>query len=473
MPTYEKARGYWRANFRAADGTRVTDVLYDPKGRRISDPGKRGDKLASAAEGFLRARKAAEADAEREAAAGEAEARRRLERSFGYLASEMLKTLREGDRENRTGHIQRLCRVPLTDPQEVVPSEDPEGRERDARPLIPPGMDVAEIDAAFVEVVLEGLRRRRRLVHLADPNGGQGRCALPGDRARMHAERRAQMRPRKNASKAPLRIPEAVTLSPASLRHHLVTISSVLTYAEGVRKVPLPRRPGQMPKVHGIERLSPRPVPPSDLIRILDNAAEHLRHGIVLTYSLGLRKFECWNLRRSMVDLDRWVVSLPGTMTKNGQPNAVPVHEDVKPLLRWLCERAASAGRQDLLVYKDAKTGTERPISDCRSAWRGACRRAGITYRFHDLKAAFTTDLLLHGVSAAVAQQLARHRDWRTTQRYVEFASEVRRSAVNALPLGGGLLHAAVPPEPPAAAPEAPREAAPAGRVSPRRPSST
>lgn len=58
---------------------------------------------------------------------------------------------------------------------------------------------------------------------------------------------------------------------------------------------------------------------------------------------------------------------------------------------------------------------------------------AGVpAHRFHDLKATFTTELARR-VSDKLTQRLSRHRDSKTTDRYIEIVDKDRRAAVASL----------------------------------------
>ena len=57
----------------------------------------------------------------------------------------------------------------------------------------------------------------------------------------------------------------------------------------------------------------------------------------------------------------------------------------------------------------------------------------GARWRFHDGRAAYITRIALTG-SAVTVQQLARHSDFSTTQRYIDVADAVRRVAAEQSP---------------------------------------
>lgn len=62
-----------------------------------------------------------------------------------------------------------------------------------------------------------------------------------------------------------------------------------------------------------------------------------------------------------------------------------------------------------------------------RPTWHGCARR------FHDSRAAYVT-AVARSAPAPVVQELARHRDFETTLRYIRFADSAKRDAVAKLP---------------------------------------
>ncbi|MBL0929476.1 MAG: hypothetical protein IBJ15_05065 [Alphaproteobacteria bacterium] len=74
-----------------------------------------------------------------------------------------------------------------------------------------------------------------------------------------------------------------------------------------------------------------------------------------------------------------------------------------------------------------------RPIKDARGAWHAALDRVGARrYRFHDVRASYITEVA-HVASAAVTQDLARHKDPATTRHYTKVADEAKRAAVDGM----------------------------------------
>jgi integrase len=88
-----------------------------------------------------------------------------------------------------------------------------------------------------------------------------------------------------------------------------------------------------------------------------------------------------------------------------------------------------------LISYRQSKDkGAFRPIKNLGSSWYSVLRDCGLEgrHKFHSTKATFVTAVAMHA-PAPVAQQLARHRDFETTRRYIRITDELSRKAVEAI----------------------------------------
>ena len=143
-----------------------------------------------------------------------------------------------------------------------------------------------------------------------------------------------------------------------------------------------------------------------------------------------MRRAEALGLRRSWLDLDAGVVRLPADEQKAREEQLLPIPARVRPLLQRLERDARQAGRQHLVVYRDPKTGSHRPVKSIKSAVARAMREAGIEgKRFHDSRGSFVMDLIEAGVDHATTQGAARRRDFDTTRAYIKLADQKRRRA--------------------------------------------
>lgn len=229
------------------------------------------------------------------------------------------------------------------------------------------------------------------------------------------------------------------TRSPATVNRYLATLSTVLRRAHDRRDpVNRSRLLPELPRVRELEEpeAAPNPIPPEHTRAILAAAAPHLFDAIVLAIHLGPRLNEILRLDVTMPDFENRVVRLD-SRSKGKRADLLYMNEVAFQVLRRLHDRALSADQTHLLLYDPPAAEGEpprppRPVKSLRTAWAGALRRAGLDgrYSFHDLRANFATELARLGVNFRMVKDLARHRDLRTTLRYIKAADVEMADAV-------------------------------------------
>ena len=173
-----------------------------------------------------------------------------------------------------------------------------------------------------------------------------------------------------------------------------------------------------------LDNLKERILSEDEETRLLAAAAPHLRTMIVGLLMTGARWGELNSLRWSAVDLERGTVLL--TKTKSGRNRIIPINDRLRELLV-----ALKAGSKCDRVFTGPKG---RPIDCARSAFEGACRRAGLSgLRLHDLRHTFATRLVRRGVDIITVQSLLGHSSVTTTERYTHSGEEQKREAVRRL----------------------------------------
>ena len=79
-------------------------------------------------------------------------------------------------------------------------------------------------------------------------------------------------------------------------------------------------------------------------------------------------------------------------------------------------------------------TYRNKPLKDIRTAFKNACKRAGIkNLRIHDLRHTVATRLVLAGVDLATVSKLLGHSSIQMTMRYAHPTPEALKSAVSKL----------------------------------------
>jgi integrase len=130
----------------------------------------------------------------------------------------------------------------------------------------------------------------------------------------------------------------------------------------------------------------------------LDNASEHLRWAILLSYYLGLRPgpVELLSLTWLAVNWETETIMMTSAHKGGPEKRVVPLHPDlIGPLKSWYESDKNKGG--PIIHFRG------RPVTDIRTAWRNALRRAGITrkLRLYDIRHAFATAVFgNHGIQS-------------------------------------------------------------------------
>ena len=127
-------------------------------------------------------------------------------------------------------------------------------------------------------------------------------------------------------------------------------------------------------------------------------------------------------------------VWLQADETKGKHAEFVQASEEAMLVLERLVRQAREWGQTHLLTYQHGKKGKRNPVKNPRRAWNTAMKRLGLKHRFYDTKASFVT-AVARVAFGAVTKTLARHKDHRTTERYIEIVDPVKREAVQAIQL--------------------------------------
>jgi len=151
-----------------------------------------------------------------------------------------------------------------------------------------------------------------------------------------------------------------------------------------------------------------------------------LRSIISVALHTGMRLQEILSLRWAQVDLAEMMLTVE--RTKSGKPRTIPLNA----ALHGELQRLRSLDGRSPFVFPNPKTG--KPLTTVKTAFRAACRRAGISgLRFHDLRHTFGSRLVEKGADIETVRSLLGHASIVVTQRYVHSTDERRRTAVEKL----------------------------------------
>jgi hypothetical protein len=79
-----------------------------------------------------------------------------------------------------------------------------------------------------------------------------------------------------------------------------------------------------------------RTLAPDEYLRLLDQAAPHLKGIIIMAYNTGMRAGEIRAFKWSHIDRDHRFIRLPKDATKEGKPKMIPINHHVKAILAGL-----------------------------------------------------------------------------------------------------------------------------------------
>jgi integrase len=172
------------------------------------------------------------------------------------------------------------------------------------------------------------------------------------------------------------------------------------------------------PKIEAqhVEKHDPRCISREQFESLAGHLREHLSRMARFAVLTGLRWSNVSGLTWSMVDLERGTATIPGTKTKNRKAIPVPLSREALELLRniYRLPRNAPLGEY---VFKDHKDRS--PIGSPKTAWRRACKRAGLPgLRFHDLRHSWAAWHTMSGTPAIVLKELGGWSSLSMVERY-------------------------------------------------------
>lgn len=190
--------------------------------------------------------------------------------------------------------------------------------------------------------------------------------------------------------------------------------------------------------------IQPNPISDEDLLAIIAaaeaNGLEHIADAAFIVRNMGFRKAEVFGILLSEISHNRQGIRIPAERTKGNREEFIPANPAAWERICRLAEQAKRWGSDHLINFRRAYRkkdgsityGPPRPVAKPDRAWRSALKLAGLEgrYIFHNTKASFVTD---HATKnpAKVTQAAARHKDARTTDRYIKFADGVMKAAMD------------------------------------------
>ncbi|MGK5089788.1 site-specific integrase [Bdellovibrionota bacterium FG-2] len=157
-----------------------------------------------------------------------------------------------------------------------------------------------------------------------------------------------------------------------------------------------------------------------------------LKPMVEVSLNTGLRRGELFRVRWSDInwDLSNPVLTVRGSITKNGRTKTMPLNARAVEVLRsW----ANGSLQRDGLIFP-GKNG--KPFDTLKTAWNKIIEDAKLVdFRWHDLRHTFASRLVLAGVDLNTVRDLLGHKDIKMTLRYAHLSPKKLAEAVAKLGL--------------------------------------
>jgi len=153
--------------------------------------------------------------------------------------------------------------------------------------------------------------------------------------------------------------------------------------------------------------------------KLLNACSDHIKPVIIAALHTGLRLGELLTLRWKNISFENMQIKVE--KTKSGKTRYVPINTLLLKTLEKLYNENGDSG----LVF---------PFKSIKTAFKGACRRAGISdLRFYDLRHSFATRLIENGVDLITVKDLLGHSSVTVTERYTHSSKNLKKGAVDML----------------------------------------
>ncbi len=174
------------------------------------------------------------------------------------------------------------------------------------------------------------------------------------------------------------------------------------------------------------DNLKERILTEDEEVRLMEESSPHLKSIIVIALNTGMRLGKILNLRWDQIDMDYQTIKVDNT--KNGRSRTIPVNDTLHKEIDKLKNRKNNKP----FVFFNEDTG--KPLTTVKTAFKAACRRAGIEgLRMHDLRHTFGSRLIQRGADIETVRSLMGHNSIAITQRYLHSTETLKRKSVDLL----------------------------------------
>jgi len=161
-----------------------------------------------------------------------------------------------------------------------------------------------------------------------------------------------------------------------------------------------------------------------EINKLLVNCSKQLRPIVSIAVFTGMRRGEILGLKWHDIDFKNSTITILNT--KNGEKREIYINEQVKDVLIRVRKHIKSQ-----YIFCDING---KPFYNIRKSFSTACKKSGInSFRFHDLRHTFASQLVMSGFDINTVRELLGHKDIRMTLRYSHLSQNYKRRALDVL----------------------------------------
>jgi site-specific recombinase XerD len=175
---------------------------------------------------------------------------------------------------------------------------------------------------------------------------------------------------------------------------------------------------------------------------LLSAANIQLRPILIVLRNTGVRIHELFNLRFNDIDYNNKSMLVRSSKTNNYR--IIPMNGELYNTLLWLKDNYPLPSRHNVKARAIPRTDQQkeyvfcrrdgRPLKTIDSAFKNACRKAGIKANLHMLRHSFASHLVMNGVDLVSVKELLGHTQISTTMVYAHLSPEYKANTVEKLP---------------------------------------
>ena len=210
------------------------------------------------------------------------------------------------------------------------------------------------------------------------------------------------------------------TRKPGTVKKYIVLICHAWRVAKKEWGINLPaENPCDMVSLPKVNDARDRILSKSEYASLLESCRDShlniLEDIVVFAYSTGARQGEILRLKREHVNYNKKLITFMDT--KNGEDRTIPAPDNVLNI----CKKHRFGNNVFNIIPRRL-----------RKHFSIACKKVQIEdFRFHDLRACFSTNALLSGWSIAEVSRITGHKDWSQLKRYTRIKAEDLLEKIN------------------------------------------